>query len=453
MTSFYLAAAVLLGLAFVLILYPLLSKRLATVSSKASADLNLAVLRDQLRELEQDKANGIIDQAAWQVARHELEVRVVQDVSAAKSLAPASSAAHPGGVQAMRGLALFLSCFVLLMVFGLYRLLGTPAALDPANLKPQPEPQASVERPNAEQIDAMLAKLVIHLQQQPDDAKGWAILARSQGSLGRFTEANASYAKLLQLQPDNPDALADAADVLAMSQGQTLAGEPEKLLQRALKINPAHLKAQILYGSARYEAKDYAAAVEFWQAAKAQLPPGSEAVAAAENNIRQAQALRDQAQGRVGQAKAGEQGVTSSAANSAGIPAASTSANSVTSASAKSAASHAVSGRVVLDAALTGKVASGDTVFILARAPEGGPRFPLAVLRKQVADLPLQFTLDDTLAMMPEAKLSGFPKVVLVARISKSGNPLAQPGDLESVPQTVETGKSGIALVINTERK
>ena len=107
-----------------------------------------------------------------------------------------------------------------------------------------------------------------------------------------------------------------------------------------------------------------------------------------------------------------------------------------------------VSGTVTLAKPLAGKAAPDDTVYVFARAAEGS-RVPLAILRKQVKDLPLKFTLDDSMAMSPAAKLSGAPKVIVGARISKSGGALAQPGDLQGLSAPVAVGSSGLAIEIS----
>jgi cytochrome c-type biogenesis protein CcmH len=110
-------------------------------------------------------------------------------------------------------------------------------------------------------------------------------------------------------------------------------------------------------------------------------------------------------------------------------------------------ATASVSGSVTLAKSLADKAKPDDTVYVFARAAEGS-RVPLAILRKQVKDLPLQFTLDDSMAMSPAAKLSGAPKVIVGARISKSGGALAQPGDLQGLSAPVAVGSSGLAIEI-----
>ena len=116
------------------------------------------------------------------------------------------------------------------------------------------------------------------------------------------------------------------------------------------------------------------------------------------------------------------------------------------------AANASVSGTVTLAAALTKSTQPTDTVFVVAR-PQEGSRMPLAVVRKQVKDLPLQFTLDDTMSMSPAAKLSTAGKVIVSARISKSGNAIPEKGDLTGEITGVAVGAKSLSIVINTTVK
>jgi cytochrome c-type biogenesis protein CcmH len=112
------------------------------------------------------------------------------------------------------------------------------------------------------------------------------------------------------------------------------------------------------------------------------------------------------------------------------------------------AAGATITGRVTLGAATQGKVSPDDTVFIFARAPTGS-RMPLAILRKKVSELPLDFKLDDSLAMSPAANLSSAPEVVVGARISKSGSAVPQPGDWQALSAPIKPGATGVNLEIN----
>jgi cytochrome c-type biogenesis protein CcmH len=125
-----------------------------------------------------------------------------------------------------------------------------------------------------------------------------------------------------------------------------------------------------------------------------------------------------------------------------------TGGTSSTNAAAAKSPGATIAGTVKLAAALQGKVSPTDTVFIFARAADG-PRMPLAILKKQVKDLPVAFTLDDSMAMAPNLALSNFPSVVVGARISKSGNASPQSGDLEGLSPTIKVGMNGVSVVID----
>lgn len=156
----------------------------------------------------------------------------------------------------------------------------TPAAADVPSVTPA-------------QIEGMVARLAQRLQTQPDDAAGWRMLAKSYETLGRFPQAVAAYQRLLSLQAPDADLLVDYAVTLGMSQGQTLVGEPEAIINEALKLNPRHVQALALSGSAAFEAHDYARAKARWTQILNQLPPDSEIRASIERNIAKAQSLAD----------------------------------------------------------------------------------------------------------------------------------------------------------------
>jgi len=272
--------------------------------------------------------------------------------------------------------------------------------------------------PDNHAIEEMLARLIQRLEANPNDGQGWVMLARSYLALQRYDLANAAYAKATTLVQDNPDVWADYGDALATSSGGRLVGRPAELVQRALALNPRHPKALWLAGTASFQEGDFANAIAYWERLRVLLPENSEDARIIRNNIVQARERAGEGAPPAAQTQAPASGVV-------------------------------IKGVVSLDDKLAEKVAPTDTVFIYARASEG-PTIPLAVVRKQVKDLPVAFTLDDSLAMMPTLKLSNYKEVVVGARISKSGNAGRSSGDLEAVlpPIRVTSGKS-LTLSIN----
>jgi len=313
-----------------------------------------------------------------------------------------------------------LSGFVAIVVLAGYALVGAPLALDPATRVAR-----DANAITGQQIEAMVAKLDARLKQQPDDLEGWTMLGRSYAVLGKHDQASAAFKQALTLKPDDPALLADYADTLAASRGGSLEGEPSQLLAKALQGDPNNQKALSLAGFAAFNRKDYPLALRHWQKL-VQVAPDGELTRMIEGGI-------DEARRRM--------------SAEAGTPPARAAAPQATASSPGPRATPTITGLVKLAPSLAGKAAPDDTVFVYARAAQG-PRVPLAILRKQVKDLPLTFALDDSMAMSPAAKLSGAAEVIVSARISKSGQAMPQPGDLLGQSGTVMPGASGLVIEI-----
>ena len=292
MSLFILGSAGLLGLTLWLVLPPLLRAPPPAASPEAGA-LNLDVLRDQQRELEADLRSGALHEASYEAARDDLARRVVQDAAAPSALdAVLASARQPWTAAAM---ALFIGA----SAAALYQAVGTPQALREveAATPAASAPFASADGGAApamtvEQIEAMVQRLAARLQARPADPDGWRMLIRSYETLRRFDQAAAAYGQLLQHTPETPELLADYAVTLGMSQGQTLAGAPERLIHRALALDPDNIQALALAGSAAFERHDYANAVKPWQRLLAQVPQESEMAQSIARSIDKARALQ-----------------------------------------------------------------------------------------------------------------------------------------------------------------
>ncbi len=409
MTAFWIVAALLVAVALLFVVPPLLRKPRNAAGDGAQG--NVGLYRDQLADLDRDLQSGTLAAEQYEQARQDLERRLAEELE---------HAAEPVARRGHAGVAGAVIAGIPVLAIALYWVLGNPQALDPAAVKASGAGHAVT----AEQIEGMVEKLAQRLQAEPGDATGWGMLGRSYAALSRFPEASAAFAQAVKLLPGDAQLLADYADTLAMAQGRKLAGEPRRLIARALAADPNHVKALALAGSAAFDAGEYVEAVRYWERLAQVLPPDSEMASSVAASIAEARGLAGGATARSG--KATEKPVPQ-----------------------KGGTEISIRGTVRLSAALAAKAAPDDVVFVFARALEG-PRTPLAVRRYRVRDLPAAFVLDESAAMAPNLTLAQFKTVVVGARVAKSGGPAAQPGDLEGLRQPVQVGARGVEVVIDT---
>ncbi len=424
---------------------------------------SIAILREQLRQIRQSHAAGTLDDATFAALKAPLEQRLVDAVLApdaataalgATALPPSLPSAEPPAAlrpRAGRGLWVSATVFVALAALAGYAWMGSPGAIGqpPAGFAQAPGSvgataaagaagaQAPVTR---EQIDAMVGRLAERLQAQPDDADGWVMLGRSQMALERPAEALAAYRRALALRPSDAGLLSDTADALAAGSEKGLEGEPMQLIAKALQIEPGNLKAMALSGSAAFNRGDFANAAQWWDRVVAAGPADSRLVELARGG-----AVEARQRGNLPAAMAAPAAVPAASATVAATVLPGTAPAAAPAAASTTAAT--VTGTVSLAPALAALAAPGDTVFIFAR-PADGSRMPVAIVRRQVSDLPYRFVLDDSSAMSPAARLSTAGRVVVGARISKSGQAMPQPGDLEGSSDPVDVGTQGVTIDI-----
>jgi cytochrome c-type biogenesis protein CcmH len=425
--AFVAVAALMVAAALAWILVPLL--RGAAGAGVVREASNVAILRDQLRELETDLANGTISREQHDQARRELEQRVLEE-----SQAPPESAGPPSAASAWS--AALLAAAVPIAAMLIYVALGNFDAFSPlAQQGGAGAPQDAQHAMSPEEIAKRVAELAARMEKEPDNAEGWVVLARTYYSLNRFPEAARAFDRAVALLPRDAGLLADYADALAAAQGTGLTGKPLELIERALAVDPTQWKALALAGTAAFDRKEYAKAIGYWEKMKSTVPPGSTIAQSIDASIAEAREL--------GGIKAGAAPATAPGAVAKG-PAGS----APTSAPTAGGAGASVAGTVKLAPALAAKVSPDDVVFVFAR-PAQGPKMPLAILRKQVRDLPLAFTLDDSMAMAPNMALSNFGEVVVGARVSRSGQATPQSGDFEGATPPIKVGTGGVAIVID----
>ena len=415
MTLFVLIAVGMVAIALAAVLIPLLRGSTPGVLREAT---NVAILRDQLRELDADLYAGTMPRDRYDQAKQELLQRALEEsksVEAVAARAPQSAA----WTAAVLGSAIPIAALLL------YLALGNHDAFAPLAVQSKPAGEHKVTR---QDIEALAEKLAAKLKDDPANVDGWVMLARTYQALDRNEDSARAFDRAVALLPDNADLLADYADLLATIDG----GFREKsvqLIEQALKADPRHWKALALAGTAAFNRKDYKTAVGYWERMKATVPPTSPLAGSIDASIAEARELG---------------GLKAAAAPAAPLPATPAAPPAATAASAGAR----IAGTVQLAPALAGKVSPTDTVYIFARAVDG-PRMPLAILKKQAKDLPVTFALDDSMAMTPSLALSNFPSVIVGARVSKSGSATPQSGDLEGLSSAVKLGATGLAVVID----
>jgi cytochrome c-type biogenesis protein CcmH len=392
-------------------------------AADAHEQANAQVYRDQSADLAREHGLGHLNDAEYAQALEELKLRLRDDwVSGPVQ-------AHGGVTHRPRKTVLALCLMLPVCAVLLYGAWGSPMGLDPSALArsaPDEGPNATV---TPEKIAQMVGQLERRLQDEPNNVDAWVMLARLQRSQEKFPASEKSFAKALALTPDD-DLAVERAEVVAQVQGGDFSGEPWAVINRILKANPNQNNALLLAGSASFSEGRFAQAIQYWERVRASLPPQSEDINALDSALAQARE-------RLAPGRASDQppvtGSASAQSSNAGAASAQPPVSTGTSNNPPPASTAAarIAGRVSLAPELAAQTSPSDTVFIYATPAQGG-RMPLAIVRTTVAALPFDFVLDDSQAMGPQSKLSSASEVVLKARISKTGQAMAQPGELGS---------------------
>ena len=409
MITFDLAAATLVVVALVLLLRPWWRLGHGSTGADTLLALNAAIHRDRLVELERDRSNGTLSADDFAEAREELQRQLLDD-TAATEVAVAATASRKGGIA--------IAILLPLIAVGLYAVLGSPAAVLSVT--------AQTQRASAD-MEQLAAKLASKLEQNPDNPEGWAMLARSYTSMGRWDEAERAYGRIGPDLSRNAELMAEFAEML-VQKNNGFDDRSRDLIGKALRLEPNNMLALFLGGGDAFSGDRFAEAAALWERLLPQLEPGSEDARMVEANLAKA---RERGGLRPGAAKPADKLAKGAAKES---PA---------KASAKS-----VSGRVELAPALKAKANPDDVVFIFARAVNG-PRMPLAAQRARVADLPTNFVLDDSQAVMQGATISSVDSVRVEVRVSKSGTANPGKGDLTGKSAAVKPGAKGLKIVID----
>lgn len=370
----------------------------------ARSALNVKITKERISELEIELEQGTISQSEYEQTLEELEHALLYDVEEDTN---ATKKINSESYNRFTRIALMLS--VPVFAISLYGFLGQPELIE--NGKKQATAPSGHESSNGSNkigaIEQMVEKLATKLKENPDNAEGWFMLGRSYMSMKRYKEAVAALEKTNQLAPNNPIIMLRYADALTMLRGGQISGKPFELIKRAVEIKPDDPTGLWLLGMGYEEQGEYQKAISYWNLLLPLLKD--------EKSINEVQSLIKQTKRK------------------AGVDVTETLKSEIVE--KKSITSLKVN--VSIDESKLKHVSMDDTVFIFAKAINGPP-MPLAVVRKQVKDLPLQVVLDDSMAMIPGMKLSSFDKVKLTARISKTGKPLLQTGDIYSKEKRIQ---------------
>jgi cytochrome c-type biogenesis protein CcmH len=411
---FWIATVACVAVALAFILPPLLRKKAVTAKA-ARRDINIAVYRDQMKEMEADRSNDLLTEEQYQAGKIELESRLAED-----ALAKADAVMTP---VASRRLGFTLAGVLPIAAFGMYFWLGNPMSLT-AIAEAQANPVAASAQ-GGHDLTKMVQKIEEKTKADPNNVEAWTMLAKTYAAMERWPDALQAYEKAMKLKPDTPVIMTGYAEALAINNGRDLKGKPIELVLQALEKNPDDAKGLELAGISNFQDKNYAQAAYYFKHLLKQLPPESPYA----QDIAEAQ----------------KEATRLSRGAGTGLD------NLSDQAPAKAAAPGAtLHGKVDIAPALKGKVSDKDIVFLFARSAQGGA--PVAAIRSTAGKFPLEFELSDAMAMNPDNKLSNFKEVSLTARVSKSGQPMGGSGDLEGTLTGVKVGSKDIKLTIDKIR-
>ena len=379
----------LLAVALAFILLPMMRVGHST-EDDARVKQNIQIAREQKSQLDNQLAQGEIEQAGYEKALAEIETGLAIELEQSEQGGDRSRGTWMVVVVL---LVLPLASVSMYFAYGNYDVVENPA------LAQAPQQQ---DAPHAS-VDEMIASIEERLRTNPEDARGWYALGQARGIMRQYDLAELAYRKAYELIGDQPELLFSLADAIAMQNNGNLLGEPEQLVARGLELAPRYPNGLWLAGLIAQQREDYRSAHEYWSLLVPLLADNPQVAGEIRNMLASLEAQHPEL------------------------------------ASASSADSGAqISVTVDISPELRARSRPGQAVFIYAKAMQGPP-MPLAVKRLSVSDLPVSLTLSDADAMMPTMKLSTFPQVIVGARVSSSGTANAQPGDFFTEQEGIDS--------------
>lgn len=383
MNTLWIGIAAFTAMSAIFVLLPLVRKQNqpSELTESERTEQNVAMFRQRLTELENELALGNLLPEQFDKMKSELEQTLLDDVG--DKDAPVLRSTRPGWLM-----SLVLVALISVASLGWYVVRGNATALEMTLA------QQNGKMPSVAELTTRLEET---LAQNPDSAEGWYLLSRTYMDQGRFQDAARALENVVRLDR-TAAALAQYAQALYFTNQNQMSEQIDQLLTEALTLDPNEAAALGMRGIEAFEAGDYKSAIRFWQQSMPNITDQNSLAALNAGIAEAAKRLKD----------AGE------TVDPALIGA-------------------SISVEVNITDEMRANARPEDTVFVFARAPEGGPPMPLAAARLTVADLPIRITLDDTMAVAPMARLSSASEVNLIARVAKSGTPEPQSGDLQGL--------------------
>ena len=390
MWSFALLALALVAVSLVLLLRPLLSGRPPV---RPGSDANLDIHRERLREVDAEFDAGLITAEERNTARDEIERELLGDLEGQVSVGGHASPAWRT--------ALVVALAVPVLAFGIYFHFGAWETL-----------VSGAAEAGQDDSTTLLESLKVAVRGNPRDAEGWMRLGRAAVALERYHHGLQAFAEAHRLVGDRADLLADYAEAEALLTGYRFLGNPSRRLERALELDPRHVKSLWLAGFAALQNARPELAIERWRALLAQSDPGSE-------QARMVEALIARTREETGVAEEKE-------------------------------TAPVLVVKVRLDERFRGELDGTESLFVYARAVDG-PALPLAARRESARALPLTLRLDDSMSMLPDRTLSSVERVEVGARVTRSGDARAASGDIQGMSEAIDirAGETEVEVVLN----
>ncbi|MDH3762824.1 MAG: c-type cytochrome biogenesis protein CcmI [Gammaproteobacteria bacterium] len=403
---FWIFAIALIALALVILMLPLLRAARGQQDDQRQQQ-NIQIAREKKQQLETQLAEGEIDQAGFDSAYVDLQTALALELD---SGVQEDQKTRGKWMALVVMLVIPAASVALYLVFGEYRVIENPILASAES----PHPTAAAPQMSLEEMETRIKE---RLRDNPDDVEGWFMLGRAMMAKQRYADAVAAYQRSNDLMANEPGILFALADALAMQNNGNLLGEPETLVQRGLKLAPRFPNGLWLAGMAAEQRQDFKAAHRYWTQLLPLIADNPESTREIKNMLHMLE-QRDPE-------------LTTAAAPGAG-------------------AGSNIQVAVDISAELRARAGPDTVVFVYAKAMQGPP-MPLAVKKMQLRDLPASLALSDSDAMMPALKLSSFEQVIVGARVSFSGNPVAQSGDFFTEVDAISSANppAEVALTID----